>query len=84
LHNCLPLGEHARFTSKNVAQYLLGSRNDYNLFKFNEIKHLLLKFTPLIETLFRSKVVLGYKVGSAKKIRYCKPVPPKDPSRYQE
>lgn len=84
LHNCLPLGKQARFTSKNVAQYLLGSRNDYNLFKFNEIKHLLLKFTPLIETLFRSKLVLKTKVGAVRKTRYCKPIAPKDPARYQE
>jgi hypothetical protein len=83
LQNCLPLGKQARFTSKNVTQYLLGSRNGYNLFKFNEIKHLLLKFTPLIETLFRSKLVLQAKVGSVHKIRYGKPTPPKDPARYQ-
>ena len=84
LHNCLPLGKQAKFTSKNVAQYLLGSRNDYNLFKFNEIKHLLLKFTPLIETLFRAKLVLKAKVGVVQKTRYGKPTPPKDPERYKE
>lgn len=84
LQNCLPLGKQARFTSKNVAQYLLGSRNDYDLFKFNEIKHLLLKFTPLIEVLFRSKLVLQAKIGTSRKVRYGKPTPPKDPDRYQE
>lgn len=84
LQNCLPLGKQARFTSKNVAQYLLGSRNEYDLFKFNDIKHLLLKFTPLIETLFRSKLVLQAKVGSVHKVRYGKPIPPKDPDRYKE
>lgn len=83
LQNCLPLGQQARFTSKNVTQYLLGSRNNYNLFKFNEIKHLLLKFTPLIETLFRSKLVLNAKVGVVKKTRLVNPTPPKDPAAYQ-
>lgn len=84
LQNCLPLGKQARFTSKNVAQYLLGSRNDYDLFKFTEIKHLLLKFTPLIEILFKSKLVLQAKIGTSRKVRYGKPTPPKDPDRYQE
>lgn len=80
LQNCLPLGKHARFTSKNVAQYLLGSRNDYNLFKFNEIKHLLLKFTPLIETLFRAKLALNTKVGEIHIKKLVQPTPPKDPN----
>lgn len=83
LQNCLPLGKEARFTSKNVTQYLLGSRNNYNLFKFNEIKHLLLKFTPLIETLFRSQLSRNSKIGTFKKIKLIKPTPPKDPAAYQ-
>ena len=83
LHNCLPLGKGARFTSKNVAQYILGSRNNYDLFKFNEIKHLLLKFTPLIETLFRSKLVLQAKIGNVHKVRIGKPRPPRDPAAFE-
>lgn len=84
LHNCLPLGNHARFTSKKVTQYLLGSRNDYNLFKFNEMKHLLLKFTPLIDSLFRSKLVLNKRCGLRKTWKSINPIPPKDPAAYAD
>lgn len=84
LQNCLPLGKEARFTSKNVTQYLLGSRNDYNIFKFDEIKHLLFKFTPLIELLFRAQLGRNAKIGTFKKIKLMKPTPPKDPAAYYE
>lgn len=84
LHNCLPISRQAKFTSKNVTQYLLGSRNDFDLFKFNEIKHLLLKFTPLLETLFHSKLILKNKFGGHIKKFIVKLKPPRDPAKLDE
>lgn len=84
LHNCLPISGQAKFTSKNVTQYLLGSRNDFDLFKFNEIKHLLLKFTPLLETLFQSKLILKNKFGGHIKKFIVKLKPPRDPAKLDE
>lgn len=79
--HCLPIGRHSIYTRNNVAQYLLGSRNGVDLFRFSEIKHLLLKFTPLMETLFNSKLVIEHAfVGHTKKI-LKKPTPPKDPEK---
>ena len=85
LQNCLPLSrEHAKFTSKKITQYLLGSRNGIDLFKFNEIKHILFRFTPLIETLFNSKRILLNTFGAESKTRNVKLTPPKNPAKIAE
>ena len=85
LQNCLPLSrEQAKFTSKKITQYLLGSRNNIDLFKFNEIKHILFRFTPLIETLFNSKRILLNTFGSEAKTRNVKLTPPRNPAKIAE
>lgn len=52
----LTLGKPCRFTSKNITQYLLGNRNNQEYFKITEIKHLILRISPLINNLFYTKI----------------------------
>ncbi len=73
----LPISQCAKFTSKTITQHLLGSRNSYNVFKYENLKHLLLKLTPFIGTVFASHLKL--KTQISRKIRKKLPIPPKDP-----
>lgn len=94
VHHCIALGKKTRITNKNVGQYVLGTKNGYALFKFTEIKHLLLKFTPLIENLFtqhekhkkKTKLQNEYRTSKTvmKRLRLKPPRAPKNSQRYQE
>lgn len=79
LQNCLTLSQPAKFTSKNITQYLLGNRNKINIFKYDHLKHLLLKIAPIISTLFHSHMKIKNKFGRSTYIIPAKP--PRDPNK---
>jgi len=62
--NCLTFGQNSRLTSKNLTKYLLGTRGTIEIFKLYEMRYLLLKIYPLIQTLFynpRANLQLAFK-----------------------
>ena len=82
LHNCLPLSKPAKFTSKNITQYLLGSRNSVNIFKYDHIRQLLLRIAPLISTLYNSHNKIQNKFGRCTFL--VPPTPPRNPKKLNE
>ena len=61
LHS-LTISQKSKFTNQRITQYLLGSRNSYNIFKYENLKHILLKLTPFIGALFASRLTLQTKI----------------------
>lgn len=52
MDNCLTLGQNPKLTNKNFTKYIFGTRGSLEIFKFYELRHLLLKVYPLIQSLF--------------------------------
>lgn len=82
LQNCWPLSQPVKFSSKKITQHLLGSRTSMNVFKYDHLRHLLLKMSPLIRTLFHGHLKLQNKIG--RYTYYVPPTPPRDPSKLAE
>jgi hypothetical protein len=54
LENCLIFGQHPKFTNKKITKYLLGTRRELEVFRVQELEHILLKIYPFIQTLFKN------------------------------
>jgi ribosomal protein S2 len=50
--NCLTFGQNPKLTNKKFTKYIFGTRGSLEVFNFYELRHLLLKVYPLIQSLF--------------------------------
>jgi ribosomal protein S2 len=73
LENCMTLGQHPKFTQKNITKYIFGTRHHIDIFKLYELRLLLLKTYPLIHQLF-----LQSRFNSIKRIKSIFEIKTKD------
>lgn len=52
MDNCLTFGQNPKLTNKKFTKYIFGTRGSLEVFNFYELRHLLLKVYPLIQSLF--------------------------------
>ena len=65
--NCLLCGQNSKLTAPSLTQSLLGTRDTREIFKLSELRFLLLRLAPLIQTLFRqARVELQLEVKKKK------------------
>lgn len=79
LQSSFSLSQSAKILCQKVTQYLLGTRNSYNIFHYDKLLHLLLKITPTIKTLFADSSRRSPKFGRV--VAYVPPTPPKNPAK---
>lgn len=71
IYHCLMCGDHSKLVAKKVSKYLLGTREIVEIFKLYELRYLLLKSYPLIQTLFQN----SRDVSKIKYKKFWKPSP---------